>query len=179
TQGEFVTEENSIYVIADLSTVWVNLAVYPKDANRIKKGQIAIIETIGTNNINTGKIEYITPIIDHRTRSATARITLSNSGSALRPGSFVQAIITTEAADDVLVVKKSAIQYLEGESVVFVIGGPNTFVPIEVVIGDSDEFYTQIISGLNDGVMYVSEGAFELKAKIVTSNLDAHAGHGH
>lgn len=179
TSGEYVSQENSIFVIADLSTVWVNLAVYPKDVNRIKKGQTAIIETIGTNNITTGKIEYITPVMDIRTRSATARITLSNSGNTLRPGSFVHATITTEASEAVLVVEKDAVQYLEERSVVFVADGQNRFTPVEVIIGDSDDNYTHIISGLSEGSRYVSSGAFELKAKIVTSNLDAHAGHGH
>ncbi len=179
TTGEFISEENSIFVIADLSTVWVNLAVYPKDASRIKKGQTALIESIGTNNITTGKIEYITPIMDLRTRSATARITLSNSGNILRPGSFVQATITTEASEESLVVEKNAIQYLEDKSVVFVADGRNNFTPVEVVVGDSDDLHTQIKSGLTEGAKYVASGAFELKAKIVTSNLDAHAGHGH
>ncbi len=179
TTGEFISEENSIFVIADLSTVWVNLAVYPKDANRIKKGQMAIIKSIGTDNITTGKIDYITPIMDLRTRSATARITLSNSGNTLRPGSFVQATITTEASEETLVVEKNAVQYLEDKSVVFVADGRNNFTPVEVVVGDSDDRLTQIKSGLTEGSKYVSSGAFELKAKIVTSNLDAHAGHGH
>ena len=50
---------------------------------------------------------------------------------------------------------------------------------VEVITGESDNRYTQIVSGLSEGAEYVSQGAFELKAKIVTSNLDAHAGHGH
>ena len=179
TRGEFVSEENSIYVIADLSTVWVNLAVYPKDANRIKKGQIAILKSIGTDNITTGKIEYITPVMDIRTRSATARISLSNPGNTWRPGSFVQATITTEAGNESLLVEKNAVQYLEEKSVVFVVDGPNRFKPVDVVTGDRDASHIQIIAGLGEGTEYVSNGAFELKAKIVTSNLDAHAGHGH
>ncbi len=179
TPGEFASEENSIYIVADLSTVWVNLAVYPKDANRIKKGQTALIESIGTSNIITGIIEYVTPIMDIRTRSATARIILPNPGNIWRPGSFVQATITTEASEETLVVDKNAVQYLNEESVIFVVDGPDRFMPVEVVIGDSDDCLTQIKSGLNEGTKYVSTGAFELKAKIVTSNLDAHAGHGH
>lgn len=179
TPGEFVSEENSIYVIADLSTVWVNLAVYPKDAERVKKGQIAEIKVIGSESITSGIIEYITPIVDFRTRSLTARITLSNPENKWRPGSFVQGTITTEAGKAGLVVKKSAIQYLDEKSVVFVVDGPNTFRPVEVITGDQDQKLVQVLSGLDKGAEYVSEGAFELKAKIVTSNLDAHAGHGH
>ena len=85
-----MSEENSIFVIADLSTVWVNLAVYPKDADRIKKGQIAEIKVIGSQNITSGIIEYITPIVDLHTRSLTARIILDNPNNLWRPGSFVR-----------------------------------------------------------------------------------------
>ncbi len=179
TTGEFVSEENSIYVIADLSTVWVNLAVYPKDADRVKKGQVAEIKGIGSKNITAGSIEYVTPVMDLRTRSLTARITLSNPDYSWRPGSFVQATITTETGNNGLVVEKSAVQYLDEKNVLFVVDGPNRFKPIEIITGDSDHNYIQILSDLSIGTKYVSTGAFELKAKIVTSNLDAHAGHGH
>jgi cobalt-zinc-cadmium efflux system membrane fusion protein len=179
TTGEFVSEENSIYVIADLSTVWVNLAVYPKDADRVKKGQVAEIKGIGSKNITAGSIEYVTPVMDLRTRSLTARITLSNPDNSWRPGSFVQATITTETGNNGLVVEKSAVQYLDEKNVLFVVDGPDRFRPIDVVTGDSDHNYIQILSDLAIGTEYVSTGAFELKAKIVTSNLDAHAGHGH
>ncbi len=179
TSGEFVSEENSIYVIADLSTVWVNLAVYPKDADRIKKGQVAEIKAIGSKSIATGSIEYVTPIVDLRTRCLTARITLPNPDNTWRPGSFVQATIATETGNEGLVVEKSAVQNLDEKSVIFVVDGPNRFKPIEVITGDSDHSYIQILGDLSTGTKYVSTGAFELKAKIVTSNLDAHAGHGH
>ncbi len=179
SKGEFVSEENTVFVIADLSTVWVNLAVYPKDANRNIKGKTAVIKSIGTNNVTTGIIEYVTPIMDFRTRSLTARIILSNPDNVWRPGTFVQAVITTEAGGESLVVEKDAVQYLDEEKVVFVVDGHNTFRPVEIVTGESDATHIQIISGLNEGTKYVSNGAFELKAKIVTSNLDAHAGHGH
>jgi len=179
TSGEFVSEENSIYVIADLSTVWVNLAVYPKDADRIKRGQVAEIKALGSKSIAAGSIEYVTPIMDLRTRSLMARITLPNPDNAWRPGSFVQATIATETGSEGLVVEKSAVQYLDEKSVLFVVDGPNRFIPLEVITGESDHNYIQILSALGAGTEYVSAGAFELKAKIVTSNLDAHAGHGH
>jgi cobalt-zinc-cadmium efflux system membrane fusion protein len=179
TPGEFVSQENSIYVIADLSTVWVNLAVYPKDCDCVLSGQVARIKSIGGTNSTEGTIDYITPIIDLRTRSATARITLPNPDNIWRPGTFVQATVATEGKEETLVVEKAAVQYLDDVKIVFVVDGPNKFRPVEVIAGESDDRYTQIVSGLDEGVEYVSQGAFELKARIVTSNLDAHAGHGH
>jgi cobalt-zinc-cadmium efflux system membrane fusion protein len=179
TPGEFVSGENSIFVLADLSTVWINLAVYPRDINRVRKGQTAHLKAIGSEETTTGTIDYITPLVDLRTRSATARVTLSNDRNEWRPGTFVQATITTPGKDTTLIVEKDAVQYLDERSVVFVSSEPNVFQPVDVVIGDSDANYVQILGGLTESATYVSKGAFELKAKIVTSNMDAHAGHGH
>ena len=78
-----------------------------------------------------------------------------------------------------ILVEKKAVQFLEDRNVVFVVKAPNKYIPVDVVVGENDDNHIQILSGLNEGMKYVSTGAFELKAKIVTSNLDAHAGHGH
>lgn len=179
TPGEFVSGENSIFVLADLSTVWINLAVYPREINRVRKGQTAHLKAIGSEETTAGTIDYITPLVDLRTRSATARVTLSNDYNEWRPGTFVQATITTPGKDTTLIVEKDAVQYLDERSVVFVSSELNVFQPVDVVIGDSDANYVQILGGLPESATYVSKGAFELKAKIVTSNMDAHAGHGH
>jgi len=179
TPGEFVSEENSIFVIADLSTVWVNLAVYPKDANRVKEGQSVDIIAIGSNEVATGVIDFITPIIDFKTRSATARISLPNNNNMWRPGTFVQASIITELGSETVIVEKDAIQFLDEMSVIFVVDEPNKFKPHEIISGESNSHYVQILSDLDKNTKYVSKGAFDLKAKIVTSNMDAHAGHSH
>lgn len=179
TPGEFVTEENSIYVIADLGTVWVNLAVYPKDANRIHKGQTVDIDAVGSDIRAQGEIEYISPIMDLRTRSLTARVVLSNLDQTWRPGTFVQAMVATDEGDEGLIVEKNAVQNLDGKSVVFVLDGPGRFRPIDVALGARNDRHIRILSGLDEGARYVSNGAFELKAEIVTSNMDAHAGHVH
>lgn len=179
TPGEFVSEENSIFVIADLSTVWVDLAVYPKDADRVRKGQVAHVRAIGSNLGTEGTIEYVTPVMDIHTRSLTARVVLPNPDNAWRPGSFVQATVAAEVAATGLVVEKEAVQYLDERTVVFVPDGHNSYRPVEVVTGESDHQHIRVTAGLDDGAEYVSNGAFELKAKIVTGSLGGHAGHGH
>ena len=91
----------------------------------------------------------------------------------------MQATLETLVDGESLIVDRRAVQYLNETTVVFVVDGPNTFVAVDVITGGSDTKYVQILSGLTEGTKYVSAGAFELKAKSVTSNLDAHAGHGH
>jgi cobalt-zinc-cadmium efflux system membrane fusion protein len=179
TPGEYVSDESSIFVIADLSTVWVNLAVYTKDYDRVQPGQMALIKAVGTTTETRGTIDYVTPIVNLRTRSATARIVLPNKNNSWRPGSFVQATVVSPGDAEGLLVEKNAVQYLDGETIVFVADAPNRFRPVQVTTGLSDDRFIHILGGLQNGTQYVSSGAFELKAKIVTSNLDPHAGHGH
>ena len=67
---------------------------------------------------------------------------------------------------------------MDEEAVVFV-DTPDGFTPIPVVLGRGNASSVEVRSGLSVGQRYVTQGAFELKAKIVTSGMDAHAGHGH
>jgi cobalt-zinc-cadmium efflux system membrane fusion protein len=177
--GEHVSGEESIYVLADLSSVWVNLAVYPKDANTIKPGQKVSIAAVGSDNSTFGMIQYVTPVMDPQTRRITARVVLANDNNIWRPGSFVNAHIEVGGGEGGLVVEKNAVQILNNETVVFVQHEPNTFKPVDVTIGESDSRFVRILNGIETGTEYVNNGAFELKAKIVTSSLGGHAGHGH
>lgn len=179
TQGEHVSETESIYIISDLTSVWVNLAVYSKDARSVKIGQKVQISAVGANTTAEGNIYFITPVMDPLTRKITARVVLSNNDNQWRPGSFVNAVVEIGETEETLVVEKEAVQFFENKSVVFISDEPNKFRPIEVVTGKSDSRYIQILSGLEAGIQYVNQGAFEIKAKIVTSSLGDHAGHGH
>lgn len=177
--GEYVSEEKSIYVLADLSTVWVNLAVYPKDAGKVRPGRKIFITALGSDARAEGTVSYVTPVIDAQTRTVTAVVVLPNDDNAWRPGSFVHAHMEAGEGVEGLVVEKDAVQILDNESIVFVQHAPGSFKPVEVVTGESDSRTVLIVSGLKPGDEYVSSGAFELKAKIVTSALGDHVGHGH
>jgi len=179
TPGEHVSEEESVYILADLSTVWVNLAVYPKDASKVKAGQNVVIEAVGSDHRTEGKIGYVTPVMDPETRRVTARVLLNNQDGQWRPGSFVSARLELGDGEEGIVVDKDALQVLGEKNVIFVQHEPNRFVPKEVVVGETNARQVRILSGIDAGLEYANKGAFELKAKIVTSSLGGHAGHGH
>ena len=179
TPGEYVSGESSIFVLADLSTVWVNLAVYPKDANLIKAGQEVLITAIGSQQQVAGIIDFVSPVLDVLTRSSTARVVLPNPNNTWRPGTFVHGQVVTKAGQLGLMVEKESVQLIGEESVVFVVEGHNEFAAVEVVVGDADDDHVRILEGLTEGTEYVAKGAFELKAQIVTGSLSGHAGHGH
>jgi cobalt-zinc-cadmium efflux system membrane fusion protein len=180
SNGEFVSEETSIYVIADLSDVWVNLAVYPKDARHLELGQRVILESISNDLRTDGVISYIGHVYSEETRRLTARVGLPNPNGEWKPGMFVKGTIAVESPAEKVVVARDAIQIVNQKPTVFIVKGKNEFEPIHVVTGESDERLIEIVSSsLELGDQYVAQGAFDIKAHLVTSSLDAHAGHGH
>jgi membrane fusion protein, heavy metal efflux system len=179
TPGEYVNGQESVYEIADLSSIWVNLSVYPKDAALVRPGLGAVITAVGSENTAQGIIQYVTPVMDVATRRITARVVLPNASGVWRPGVFAHARINVGEGEECLVVDKDAIQVLNGKNVVFVQHEPGMFKPIEVAVGERDDRRIRIVSGLDVGDDYVNKGAFEIKAKIVTGSLGGHAGHGH
>jgi len=180
SNGEFVNEETSIYVIADLSDVWVNLAVYSMDAQYIEQGQRVALENIANDLRAEGAISYIGHVYSEETRRLTARVGLPNPDGLWKPGMFVKGTIDIESPAGKVVVAREAIQIVNQEPTVFLVKGKNEFEPVHVVTGDSDERLVEIVSGdIEIGDRYVAQGAFDIKAHLVTGSMDAHAGHGH
>ena len=178
TLGEVVSDAADIFVVADLSTVWVALHVYPKDLMIIKKGQKVIISAGQTIPDAEGVISYVGPVLGAESRTALAMVVLQNGTGVFRPGLFITAKVTVDDVEADVIVPERAVQTLEGKKCVFV-KDEHGFEPSFITLGQSNAGYVQVTSGLNPGQQYVTKGAFELKAKIVTSTLDSHAGHGH
>jgi cobalt-zinc-cadmium efflux system membrane fusion protein len=178
--GEFVAEDRDLFLIADLSTVWANCEVYAKDMPYVRQGASVLITAVEAHHAVEATLAYVAPVYSEDTRSALARAVLKNNGDSWRPGTFIRATVPVRLGDQGLAVEKDAIQILDEEQVVFVPGETDgEFETVPVRTGVSDDSSVEILSGLSPGDLYVAEGAFELKAKMVTANLDAHAGHGH
>ena len=176
--GELVGQESTVFIITDLSSVWVDLQVYPKDLKHIKEGQKVTISADSEIPNVSSTIIYVGPIVGAESRTALARVILDNSSSVFRPGLFVTAQATISKTQSKVVVPKDTIQSFEGRKCVF-IKDAHGFEPVFVEIGLENTNHSEILSGLAVGQEYVTKGAFALKSKIVTSTLDSHAGHGH
>ena len=176
--GELLETESTVYIVADLSSVWVDLQVYPKDLKYIKKGQQVVIFADSEIPEASGVISYVGPIVGAESRTALARVVLSNESGVFRPGLFVTAKVSASEKQATVVVPKDAVQSLEGRKCVFT-KDEHGFEPAFVEIGLETTSHVEILSGLDAGQEYVTKGAFTLKSKIVTSTLDSHAGHGH
>ena len=164
-RGEVLQEDSEAFVVADLSSVWVLLTAYQKDLPFLRVGQSVRIEAGQGGPATTGAIDYVSPIVDEATRTASVRVVLANEDGRWRPGSFVTATISADAVEVPLMVPGSAVQILEHESVVFLETGEG-FEPHPVEIGRTDRTHAEILSGLEAGEAYVSRGAFVLKAQL-------------
>jgi cobalt-zinc-cadmium efflux system membrane fusion protein len=165
TLGEVVESNSDIFVIADLSTVWANVTVYAQDTPRITPGQSVHIQTEGFPIEATGKISYISPIIDESTRTARARVLIPNDKHVWKPGMFVSARAVLKAEPVRVLVSNDAVQTVKNQSVVFVPVG-EAFKARPVTVGRTNASMSQIVSGLEPGDRYVAKGAFVLKAEL-------------
>ena len=165
TLGEFVKNEDTIYTIADLSTVWVDLVVFREDFRKLKVGQSVEIHPGAGDEAIQNKVAYISPFGTEGTQSMLARCLVPNAEGDLRPGLFVTAEISTGEVDAPIAVKLSAIQTLKEKTVVFVEEG-DAFEAREVKLGARDSKHVEVLDGLKPGEKYVSDNSFILKAEI-------------
>ena len=168
--GDHLKEGQPFYEIANLSKVWVLFDVYESDMQWIKKGD-AIDYTIQSvpGKTYTGKISYIDPAIDPKTRVAQARVEVSNSDLKLKPEMFATGQIksNTDKDNESLTVPKTAVMWTGKRSVVYVMNKDAngvSFIMREVTLGPElgEEFVIE--SGLEAGEEIAVNGTFSIDA---------------
>lgn len=162
--GEAASRDTAAFIIADLSTVWVDVNVYQTALPQVRVGQPVAI-TSGHDTLEaSGTVSYLSPIVDQATRTARARVVLPNVDGAWRPGLFVTATVfnPTQAS---LVVPRRAIQTFEGSPVVFVVEG-DRFEARRVVTGRIGRTRAEVLEGLAPGDRYADERSFLVKAEL-------------
>lgn len=179
TRGEVVAEQPDEvpFVVADLSSVWVNLTVHQRDLAAVRAGQEARIVFGHDLPHATGKIVFVSPAVDEQTRTANARVVLDNPDGTWRPGLFVTGHVATSTSEAGVVVPASAIQDLDGQAAVFVEHN-GTFEPRPVRLGHRSTEAVEVVSGLEPGERVVVRNGFALKAEMNRGALE-HAGHAH
>jgi len=175
--GELAGEENMLFEIIDLSSVWVEVHVFPQYRHAVRKGQAVHLISSDGHEVET-VIDYVSPLIDPETRTVKARCVLVGGGDDFSPGAFVRAQTAVDSVHAHVRVEKDAVQTMNGETIVF-IEDEDGIESRDVHVGISGGEFVEIESGLEPGEKYVVHGAFDLKAELVTSGLDPHTGHGH
>ncbi|MBI4966278.1 MAG: efflux RND transporter periplasmic adaptor subunit [Desulfomonile tiedjei] len=163
--GEWVKEDAEIYMIADLSTVWVEITVYAKDLDTVRLGQRATVKYDSSGLEASGTVSYLGPVVGEETRTAKGRVVVPNPDQKWRPGMFVKVAVESEEVSAPVVVLTDAIQSHRNLSGVFVkYEDEYEFRPL--VLGRSDNRFTEVIKGLSPGEAYVSRNGFILKAEL-------------
>ena len=163
--GEAVKEDTNIFTIADLSTVWAEMTIYPKDLGSVKLGQKVTVRASALNAAAEGRVSYVGSLIGEQTRSAKARVTLQNPERSWRPGLFVTVDLVQDESEVPVAVSVDAIQTLRDAKVVFGRYG-EFFEARPVELGRSDGKTVEVLSGLAPGTPYAASNSFVLKADL-------------
>jgi membrane fusion protein, heavy metal efflux system len=176
TLGEMLSVAEPAFVVADLDTVWVDLAAHVQDLVQLRPGQSARVQAIGDGAAAAhearSQLVYVAPVIDADTRTAIARIALANDGR-WRPGLPVTAWITVDSAEAQVSVPAAAVHEIEGRDHVFVVDGDG-LRPREVEVGRHGGDRIEVLHGLNAGEQLVTEGAVHVKAAFLTAGVGGH-----
>lgn len=166
TKGELIDKDKQIYVLADLNTVWVNLAVTAKDLHNIKKGQKVNITSHDDKANTISEVIYVSPMINEESRSGRAIVELDNSGDKWHPGDFIKAEIAIPGGTETLTIPMGAVQKINDESFVFVRNAEG-FLAKKVSTRDiKSNDVIQINEGLEIGDEIAITNAFLLKAEL-------------
>lgn len=172
--GEAVKEDASIFTVSDLRSVWAEFNVAPKDLATVRVGQRVSVSSTAFESKVEGTISYVGALLGEQTRTARARVTLTNPDGAWRPGLFVTVAVYGENQDVPLTVPADAVQTIENQAMVFkAVSGGFEATPIKV--GRSDGRAVEVLSGLKAGDQVASKNTFVLKSELGKAS----AGHEH
>lgn len=167
-RGETVDPTDTVFVVADLSRVWVEFSVYERDISSISENdevELHIAANRGRKFI--GKVSHISETIDESTRAAMVRVELDNKDGALRPGlSVVGTISATRPRSDTLTIPSDAVTRIDGKPTVFVSIGDNQIEPRVVKLGAEDADQVAIIDGLKADERVIVKGLLAVKAEV-------------
>lgn len=164
TTGESVSIDRTLFVIGDLSTVWIEAPIGAGDIAAIRLGQTATIVSSDLGRETTAKVSYLSPTIDTTTRRGMVRFALSNA-NGWRPGLFVTVRLTQTSASVAMAVPVEAIQTFRDWQVVFFRFG-DWFEARPLQLGRTDGVWVEVLSGLAPGDKYAATNSFAIKAEI-------------
>ena len=162
------TSEQPLFVIADLSEVWVELDIFSRDLDKMKVDQPVSIETLDNKHQFVGQIAWISPLIAHASQSVRARVPLPNLDNALRPGQFIRGHVVIAEHQVELAVRQSAIQSFRDFQVVYGRFG-DTYEVRMLELGRSNSEWAEVLGGIEAGTEYVTENSYLIKADIEKS----------
>lgn len=173
--GEAVGSGGSLFEIADLSTMWIELAVPEEQALHIERGGAIVASVRALPQLRVeGQITWVSPQIDERTRMVRARATVPNDHGVLRHGMFTEVAAALGNATNSLLVPSESVHNIDGSSFVFVREEADLFAVRRVDLGPPGVAGTvAILAGLTETDAVVTRGSFTMKTEFLKSRLGA------
>ncbi|MBI4640135.1 MAG: efflux RND transporter periplasmic adaptor subunit [Candidatus Tectomicrobia bacterium] len=172
--GQVVGMGQELFVVTDLSQVWVVGDLYEQDFQTVRVGSEAVLTTPAYPDLALrGRVTYIDPRVDPQTRTTKVRVEVPNFEGRLRLGMYVTMSFTTRAGKREVVIPRTAVQTIGDRQVVFVpvSDEEGRFVRRVVQVGRSIGDFSTILSGIGPGEVVVAEGSFYLRAESIRNSL--------
>jgi membrane fusion protein, heavy metal efflux system len=165
--GQVVSASQDLFVVTDLSTVWVIGDLYEKDFPAVRVGSNAAIMVPATDQTLRGRVAYIDPRVDPASRTAKVRVEVPNTEGNLRLGMFVTMSFQTQSDQRMTVVPQAAVQAVGERTVVYTPaeGEDGKFVERPVKLGPTRGKVVQVLEGLKPGEKVVTDGSFFLRSE--------------
>lgn len=156
----YVTPETDLYDIADLSTIWVYVDIFEYEAPYVHAGQTAQMElSYFPGRTYRGKVTYVYPTLDPKTRTIKVRLEFPNPGYELKPNMYAHVQLNVDYGTQTLV-PSEAVLNSGTRQVVFIAKGDGYFEPRDIEIGDQFNGQTVVLAGLKPGEKIVASGNF-------------------
>ncbi len=169
-EGQAVRAGDNLFLIADRRLLWVDLAVFEQDAPAVRVAMPATIRVDAVpDHAFRGRVTFVYPQLDDRTRTLTVRVEVDNRSGELRPGMYATADLGT-AGRRVVSVPVAAVLPTGTRDIVFVNRGDGRFAPREVRVGARGDSLVEIVAGLKAGDEVVASATYLLDSE---SNLSA------
>lgn len=170
--GELASPANTIFTIADMSSVWIDADVPERDLQSLAVGKSASVTvTAYPDEVFEGKVSYLSSVVDKTTRTVKARIELPNPDLKLRIDMFAKVLLSHTSTKQVLVVPNAAVVMVQGIPNVYINLKSGGFTPRAVELGTRYNDLVEIKSGLTEGEMVVQTGVYALKARQLKSQI--------
>ncbi len=160
-EGQYVSPKDELYLVADLSHIWVNVDVFEDELTWLKVGDRAEMSVrAAPGRSYDGAITFIHPVLNSRSRSVQVRLEFDNPGLSLKPGMFANVVLYTDPQPDAVVVPSEAIVRSGSREQVFVMREAGKFEPRDVTLGVNAQGVTQILEGVEPGEHVVTSSQF-------------------
>lgn len=165
--GQMVEKGAKLYRIADLATVWVLADIYESDLPFVRVGQTATVRlSYLPDRVFNGRVTYVYPTVNEKTRAARVRMEFYNPGYFLKPGMYATVDIRAQLLADAVLVPAMAVLRSGERNTVFVDLGEGRFEPRAISLGarGAGDVY-QVLDGLKPGERVVTSGQFLLDSE--------------